>query len=187
MDKTSAIQRNSRISIPVDQDHSHLVKFGPDDQDCQAILTFLYKAAKKIHGPAANHEIFALDSDEDGFNEVAGEAMLRSLDLDGVGLRFEEIEAHYSSTLEWIYENKDLGFTEWLQGDQRLYWISGKPGSGKSTLMKFIRKDPRTYYPFDEDPPERPGPSFSTFFSTTTARQSKSPTMASFITVYTKY
>ncbi|KAF3799931.1 hypothetical protein GCG54_00001039 [Colletotrichum gloeosporioides] len=33
----------------------------------------------------------------------------------------------------------------WLQGDSRdLYWISGKPGSGKSTLMKFIVTDKRT-------------------------------------------
>jgi len=27
---------------------------------------------------------------------------------------------------------------EWLESDHKLYWISGKPGSGKSTLMKFI-------------------------------------------------
>ncbi|KAF4872946.1 hypothetical protein CGCSCA1_v007956 [Colletotrichum siamense] len=33
----------------------------------------------------------------------------------------------------------------WLQGDSRdLYWISGKPGSGKSTLMKFLVNDKRT-------------------------------------------
>ncbi|KAF4843272.1 hypothetical protein CGCSCA4_v008060 [Colletotrichum siamense] len=33
----------------------------------------------------------------------------------------------------------------WLRGDSRdLYWISGKPGSGKSTLMKFITYDKRT-------------------------------------------
>ncbi|KAF5495777.1 hypothetical protein CGCF413_v008500 [Colletotrichum fructicola] len=30
-------------------------------------------------------------------------------------------------------------FVEWLRGnDRNLYWVSGKPGSGKSTLMKFI-------------------------------------------------
>jgi hypothetical protein len=35
-------------------------------------------------------------------------------------------------------------FTEWLQGEQSLYWITGKPGSGKSTLMKYLYNDPRT-------------------------------------------
>jgi ABC-type lipoprotein export system ATPase subunit len=29
-------------------------------------------------------------------------------------------------------------FVQWLQSDDDLYWISGRPGSGKSTLMKFL-------------------------------------------------
>jgi ankyrin repeat protein/energy-coupling factor transporter ATP-binding protein EcfA2 len=29
-------------------------------------------------------------------------------------------------------------FSQWLRGDQTLYWITGKPGSGKSTLMKHL-------------------------------------------------
>ncbi|EPE34009.1 hypothetical protein GLAREA_07022 [Glarea lozoyensis ATCC 20868] len=29
-------------------------------------------------------------------------------------------------------------FSEWLRSDQTLYWITGKPGSGKSTLMKHL-------------------------------------------------
>lgn len=28
--------------------------------------------------------------------------------------------------------------------DSKLYWITGKPGSGKSTLMKFLYQDPET-------------------------------------------
>ncbi|KAJ5713341.1 uncharacterized protein N7483_010522 [Penicillium malachiteum] len=40
---------------------------------------------------------------------------------------------------------KDAGFVKWLQEDSRcLYWVNGKPGSGKSTLMKFIENDERT-------------------------------------------
>ena len=36
-------------------------------------------------------------------------------------------------------------FLQWLQThDETLFWISGKPGSGKSTLMKFLTDDPRT-------------------------------------------
>ncbi|KAJ5263193.1 hypothetical protein N7478_010798 [Penicillium angulare] len=34
---------------------------------------------------------------------------------------------------------------EWLRTDANfLYWVSGKPGSGKSTFMKFIEQDQRT-------------------------------------------
>ncbi|KAF5972356.1 heterokaryon incompatibility protein het-E-1 [Fusarium coicis] len=31
-----------------------------------------------------------------------------------------------------------IGFKEWLASDSSLYWITGKPGSGKSTLMKYL-------------------------------------------------
>lgn len=35
-------------------------------------------------------------------------------------------------------------FVQWLRGEETLYWITGKPGSGKSTLMKYLFNDPRT-------------------------------------------
>ncbi|KAI3549389.1 hypothetical protein CSPX01_02497 [Colletotrichum filicis] len=36
-------------------------------------------------------------------------------------------------------------FVDWLKDDtQKTYWISGKPGSGKSTLMKYIERNSRT-------------------------------------------
>ncbi|KAK0624926.1 hypothetical protein B0T17DRAFT_638980 [Bombardia bombarda] len=36
-------------------------------------------------------------------------------------------------------------FSAWLASTtEKLYWISGKPGSGKSTLMKFLSLNPRT-------------------------------------------
>jgi hypothetical protein len=35
-------------------------------------------------------------------------------------------------------------FIRWIHGDSGLYWVTGKPGSGKSTLMKFLHDDSRT-------------------------------------------
>ncbi|KAJ3536752.1 hypothetical protein NM208_g6589 [Fusarium decemcellulare] len=35
-------------------------------------------------------------------------------------------------------------FMDWLKSEDSMYWISGKPGSGKSTLMKFISSNPET-------------------------------------------
>ncbi|XXG95540.1 hypothetical protein Hte_001804 [Hypoxylon texense] len=35
-------------------------------------------------------------------------------------------------------------FPNWLEADGICYWINGKPGSGKTTLMKFISQDSRT-------------------------------------------
>ncbi|KAJ9415776.1 hypothetical protein QL093DRAFT_2581832 [Fusarium oxysporum] len=35
-------------------------------------------------------------------------------------------------------------FTDWLVSDQQIYWISGNPGSGKSTLMKYLSENRKT-------------------------------------------
>lgn len=54
---------------------------------------------------------------------------------------FEWIMAHPTSTV-----NRQAGciFKEWLQDDyggNRMFWLSGKPASGKSTLMKYIHNE----------------------------------------------
>lgn len=40
--------------------------------------------------------------------------------------------------MQWIWNTQDPnpGFIDWLQSKGRIFWISGKPGAGKSTLMK---------------------------------------------------
>lgn len=35
-------------------------------------------------------------------------------------------------------------FVDWLESESHIYWVSGKPGSGKSTLMKFVSSNPKT-------------------------------------------
>lgn len=53
------------------------------------------------------------------------------------------VEAH-QTTLKWIFEqpsgeaHTSHNFSQWLESDNQLYWITGKMGSGKSTLMKYI-------------------------------------------------
>lgn len=37
-----------------------------------------------------------------------------------------------------MYEDSEKCFIQWLSQGQGLYWISGKPGSGKSTLMRYL-------------------------------------------------
>ena len=63
--------------------------------------------------------------------------------------RYEGIAHAYKRTFDWIFSPSLEGqnwynFAEWLQSDETLYWITGKPGAGKSTLMKFICDDIRT-------------------------------------------
>ena len=75
-----------------------------------------------------------------------------------VRLHYTEMESRsrsvadvYDETFQWIFspvstpDQKWSSFTHFLEGNyQTLYWGTGKPGSGKSTLMKLIKNDPRT-------------------------------------------
>ncbi|KUJ14271.1 uncharacterized protein LY89DRAFT_133942 [Mollisia scopiformis] len=61
--------------------------------------------------------------------------------------RSESVPDAYGETFQWIFSKPDLkwsDFVHFLESDQSLYWITGKPGSGKSTLMKHIKNDERT-------------------------------------------
>ncbi|KAI1172834.1 hypothetical protein F4777DRAFT_581506 [Nemania sp. FL0916] len=66
--------------------------------------------------------------------------------------RRREIKEPAPNTLNWLFESEDKdgnqlnwpSFKEWLREDTSMYWISGKAGSGKSTLMAHIVNDHRT-------------------------------------------
>jgi len=66
--------------------------------------------------------------------------------------REEGIPKAHQKTLNWMFDRtvaKDstiADFSKWLESEDgsTIYWITGKPGSGKSTLMKYIHQDPRT-------------------------------------------
>ena len=58
--------------------------------------------------------------------------------------RYDSITEAHEKTFAWIFEDPGPGFITWLREGRQVYWIRGKPGSGKSTLMKFLFEDQRT-------------------------------------------
>lgn len=66
--------------------------------------------------------------------------------------RQETIHEAHKKTFQWIYEPEKVGktvrrwdnFSTWLKSGHCTYWINGKAGSGKSTLMNYIYQDERT-------------------------------------------
>ncbi|KAK3985133.1 prion-inhibition and propagation-domain-containing protein [Cladorrhinum sp. PSN332] len=62
--------------------------------------------------------------------------------------RRDGIRAAYSNTLQWVL-SRAAGqaapwdnLSTWLRSGTGIYWVSGKAGSGKSTLMKYIYQSP---------------------------------------------
>jgi hypothetical protein len=74
---------------------------------------------------------------------------LKSLHFKQIKERHSDIPDAHRSTLEWIFDpSGGVNFTAWLTSEKvsdGIYWITGKAGSGKSTLMKFIQRHPKTY------------------------------------------
>lgn len=74
--------------------------------------------------------------------------ILDSLRFNEMHTRMNEVEEPHADTFQWIFEEDASqpwdSFCNWLRDNDTVYWISGKPGSGKSTLMKFLIKDART-------------------------------------------
>jgi hypothetical protein len=90
------------------------------------------------------------------------EEVLRANDTRGVGqlvlhmLRFREMDHRYErvalahrKTFEWLFlppmkPERWANFPDFLLDDSKpLYWITGKPGAGKSTLMRFLLDHPK--------------------------------------------
>ncbi|KAH6884430.1 hypothetical protein B0T10DRAFT_608780 [Thelonectria olida] len=76
--------------------------------------------------------------------------LLMKLSFDEMFGRQERISDNFQGTFRWIYsEPQDPdkpwdSFSSWLTQGRGIYWITGKAGSGKSTLMRMLLCDPYT-------------------------------------------
>jgi hypothetical protein len=80
--------------------------------------------------------------------EIAREQIVLSLGFGSMHDRQATIPKAYADTFEWLFRTQPVAewasFPAWLEEDtDELYWITGKPGAGKSTLMKFLTADSR--------------------------------------------
>lgn len=76
--------------------------------------------------------------------------VLRSLYFRALPVRHQSIAEAHKSTFRWIVDednknNSQRNFLQWLKAGDGVFWVSGKPGSGKSTLMKFLASHAMTF------------------------------------------
>ncbi|KAF8851727.1 hypothetical protein BDZ45DRAFT_808104 [Acephala macrosclerotiorum] len=88
--------------------------------------------------------------EEKDLRSSIGRKILESLSYPCMTDRYEDILQAHPKIFDWIYSDTKTwqlpwsDFRKWLADDGGLYWIHGKVGSGKSTLMKYIVDDDRT-------------------------------------------
>ncbi|KEF57473.1 uncharacterized protein A1O9_05390 [Exophiala aquamarina CBS 119918] len=91
----------------------------------------------------------------DGKLERAQQIILDSFTFPGIRSRYDQVQDAEYETFDWILNppsDRDLpydNFVQWLN-DQRpksyTYWVRGKPGSGKSTLMRYLSENISPYH-----------------------------------------
>jgi hypothetical protein len=101
---------------------------------------------------------------ERGFNDLSDSSshrsFLESLYFDDMFARQQSIMPQLAGTYDWILSGKPNPevpwyrvqkdtelrgkLLQWLQDERPVFWVNGKAGSGKSSLMSFIESDKRT-------------------------------------------
>ena len=125
-----------------------------------------------------------VDVQENAFSAIVQDRILRSLEFEGMHGRFDMVDEAHCETFRWILDESDESdkpdddregrddrddetqnevkcaarerFASWLSSGEGIFHISGKLGSGKSTLMKYLSGHPRTRAKLTEWAGKRP-------------------------------
>ncbi|KAK0512960.1 hypothetical protein JMJ35_004977 [Cladonia borealis] len=131
VDRFSSIVGNpNEIVTDIQADHRNMTKFAqPDEPGFLSICNALDRWMKELS--VASSEFF-----------------LESLTNGERRRRVDQVANPYDGTFDWLF-NPKVGFSVWLSGLQQagtpiFFWIQGKPGSGKSTLMKYALAQKKT-------------------------------------------
>ncbi|KAK5745109.1 hypothetical protein LTR17_001560 [Elasticomyces elasticus] len=128
---SSSLDDDRERAETIDADHITMSKFyGPDDPSYRQVGGDLKKIIQKIRVEnTKRQELAALEV----------QRCLRNLSFPEMELRQSRIPVSSASTSNWVFENRKVN--DWRlrkQSDTHhgLLWIKGKPGAGKSVLLK---------------------------------------------------
>ncbi|KAJ0422231.1 hypothetical protein BJY00DRAFT_311293 [Aspergillus carlsbadensis] len=95
--------------------------------------------------PLATAGIKLAEFSRQGLSLEKQQEILGSLSFNDMHWRYSSTKKEHEKTFEWIFKNPDTKFIEWLKTGDGIYWIEGKAGSGKSTLMKYLVRSAHTH------------------------------------------
>ncbi|KAJ0124736.1 hypothetical protein J7T55_006077 [Diaporthe amygdali] len=105
-----------------------------------AILGAIYEPER--HGSMTDPKAFNIPLLR---KQTLKEKLLSKLAYPDMLVREQSIVKAHEKTFQWIFQREKehdrpwASFCQWLEEtDKQLYWITGKAGSGKSTLMRYI-------------------------------------------------
>lgn len=131
------------------------------NQDVRNLVMALEQGHRTFARVLADHSQDLKEHIDKGFEKQrqvtaessAHQKLLKSLFFPEIVSRQEQISEAFKGTYQWIFDSSDnnrvtnvrwSSFHDWLKTSDGIYWITGKPGSGKSTLMKFIVHEDQT-------------------------------------------
>ncbi|KAG4293471.1 hypothetical protein FPRO06_00056 [Fusarium proliferatum] len=117
----------------------------------QSDIELIKKDVRKLllfQEAAGNHTAIA-QSTEENLDIMRQARILNTLWFRMINDRSESISKNHRDTLQWAIEGSNNteswhDLPSWLLNGSGIYWVSGKAGSGKSTLMKFVFGHQRT-------------------------------------------
>ena len=76
---------------------------------------------------------------------ASDQILLKSLRFEYMAQRQATVESAHEQTFGWVLDpSSPVKFDDWLRSQDGIYWVMGKAGSGKSTLMKFLLNHMKT-------------------------------------------
>lgn len=115
--------------------------------DISSLLdTIMHKASAQLWDPERLAQISTMvwRLYENGNKIRKEQEIIRSLNYKARKFRYDAIQDAHIRTFQWVFGSPHDQLLHWLRSGTGIFWVSGKPGSGKSTLMKFIVDESRT-------------------------------------------
>ncbi|KAI9151452.1 putative ankyrin repeat protein L88 [Paramyrothecium foliicola] len=143
VDQNSATDCHRRGTMPthvcaIASTHSDMVKFGPHDHNYEIVLSKLTEFTRMA--VALTH-----DQTQESSPKLSLSERLRLTDLlsfDQIDDRLANLRLPKKNTCKWIL--KSLEYKAWIDMETttgehyKFLWVKGKPGAGKSILMKYL-------------------------------------------------